>query len=62
LNDRTCEIAARNPWNGGFMHLTQNVFDVARIDRSGLYLYQEFPRRRNWQWNLLDAQIIQTAV
>jgi hypothetical protein len=43
------------------MHLTLHVFDVARIDRSRLYLYQHFTLRRNWHGNFLDMQIVQAA-
>jgi hypothetical protein len=61
FNDHPGEIARRDPWNGGFMHLTLHAFDVARIDRSRLYLYQHFILRRNWHGNFLDMQIVQAA-
>jgi hypothetical protein len=61
FNDYAGEIAARNPWNGGFMHLTLHVFDIARVDGRRLYLYQYCPARRSWHWHFLDLQTIHAA-
>ena len=61
FHDDTGKITPRDPWNRSFMHLTLHVFDIARIDRCRLYLYQYFPGRRSRQGNLLDMQIIQAA-
>jgi hypothetical protein len=61
LHDCTGEIAAGDPWDRGFVHLPLYVFDVAWIDGSRLYLYENFPWPRSWQWDFVDMQIIQAA-